>query len=60
MSAMSLRAVIELLRDYDGALLANTLDHIDPTLAHEFYLSTELHWLPPALAYRGSGHHRPA
>lgn len=46
---MSLRAALEQLRDYDGALLANTLDCIDPTPAHELYMSGDIQSVTPTL-----------
>ena len=46
---MSLRTVLEQLRDYDGALLANTLDCVDSTPAHEFYMSGDIQSVTPTL-----------
>ena len=40
---------LEELRDFDTALLANTIDYIDSTPAHEFYLSGEIQSVTPAL-----------
>lgn len=39
---MSLKSILEELRDFDSALLANTIGYIDPTPAHEFYMSSEV------------------
>ena len=42
-------AVLEGLRDFDTALLANTLDRVGTTLAHEFYMSGDIQSVTPGL-----------
>ena len=49
MSTDSLTVIIEQLRDFDSALLANTLGYIDPTPAHEIYMSGDIASVTPAL-----------
>lgn len=39
---MSLKSILEELRDFDGALLGNTLNYIDKSPAHELYMSSEI------------------
>jgi regulator of RNase E activity RraA len=46
---MSLTSLIEQLRDFDTALIANTIGTIDPTPAHEFYMGGSIVSLTPAL-----------
>ena len=46
---MGLRATLESLRDFDTALLANTLDRIDPTPTHEIYMGREIQSITPDL-----------
>ena len=43
------RNLLESLAEFDGALLANTLDFIDSTPAHEFYMGGDIHSVTPAL-----------
>lgn len=49
MTTDSLRTILEQLREYDSALLANTLGYIDPTPAHEFYMSGDIATVTPPL-----------
>jgi regulator of RNase E activity RraA len=49
MSTDALAVMIEQLRDFDSALLANTLGYIDPTPAHEIYMSGDIASVTPAL-----------
>lgn len=44
-----MRSELEELRDFDTALLANTIGYIDRTPAAEFYLSGEIQSVTPAL-----------
>jgi regulator of RNase E activity RraA len=45
----SLRKTLEQLRDFDTALLANTIGYIDPTPAHEFYMGGSILSVTPTL-----------
>ena len=42
-------ALLDELREFDTPLLANTINFIDPTPAHEFYLSGEIQSVTPPL-----------
>jgi 4-hydroxy-4-methyl-2-oxoglutarate aldolase len=46
---MSILASIERLRDFDAALLANTIGYIDPTPAHEIYMGGSIKLMTPNL-----------
>lgn len=46
---MTLRSTLEQLRDFDGALLANTIGYIDSTPAHELYLGGDIQSVTPSL-----------
>ena len=46
---MSLLSTLEELRDFDTALLANTIENIDPTPAHEYYMGGSIRSVTPAL-----------
>ena len=43
------RSLLESLREFDTALLANTLDYVDRTPTHEFYMSGNIHSVTPGL-----------
>lgn len=49
MKALPSRATLEQLRDFDTALLANTIGYIDPTPAHEYYMGGSIRSVTPAL-----------
>src|SRR5580700_1028887 len=46
---MSLVSILEQLREFDTALLANTIGYIDSTPAHEFYMSGMIQSVTPHL-----------
>ncbi len=46
---MALREKLEALRDFDSALLANTMDYFDPTPTAQCYLSGEIQSVTPTL-----------
>ena len=43
------REMIERLKEFDTALLANTIEYIDTTPSHEFYMSGEIQSVTPGL-----------
>lgn len=46
---MSLCSILDGLREYDTALLANTIGYIDPTPAHEYYMAGFVQSVTPSL-----------
>lgn len=50
MSTQPSRATLKQLRDFDTALLANTIGYIDPTPAHEYYMGSNIRSVTPTLA----------
>lgn len=46
---MSLLSTLEELRDFDTALIANTIGYVDPTPPHEFYMGGSIRCLTPSL-----------
>ena len=46
---MSLLSIIQQLKEFDTALLANTIGYIDPTPVHEFYMGGSIASVTPTL-----------
>lgn len=46
---MTLRQILSRLAECDTALLANTLQHVDPTPPHEYYMARTIQSVTPAL-----------
>jgi len=44
-----MKTILEELRDFDTALIANTIGYLDPTPAHEWYMGGSIQSVTPAL-----------